>query len=195
MKILYLGPDRPRLMNHLESLNDSVIRLETPVNTATAEVLWADWLISYGYRHIIRKSVLDAFQRRAINLHISYLPYNRGSDPNLWSFLEDTPKGVSIHYLAPEVDAGEVIIQRLVRMSIEDTLKTSYDKLNAAMEGLFLEHWSRIRVGSCNSFPQPKGGTVHKLIEKAAYEHLLTQGWDTPVEDLIGKACRTENVK
>jgi methionyl-tRNA formyltransferase len=195
MKILLLGPERPRIREHLESFGDSVIRLETPITASTAEVMWADWLVSYGYRHIIRKSILDRFPRRSINLHISYLPHNRGADPNLWSFLEDTPKGVSIHFLAPEVDAGDVIIQRLVPMSPNETLRTSYDKLSCAMEDLFTEHWSRIREGNCNAFPQPKGGSSHKLIDKAQYESLLTQGWDTPVSRLVGRALNRETVK
>jgi len=54
-----------------------------------------DFIISYGYRHIITPDIIDAMSDkvrgdRIINLHISYLPYNRGSDPNLWSWLNDT---------------------------------------------------------------------------------------------------------
>ena len=37
------------------------------------------FLVSYGYRHILRKNVLDLFPDRAVNLHIAYLPWNRGA--------------------------------------------------------------------------------------------------------------------
>eukprot|EP00392_Amoebophrya_sp_AT5.2_P019205 g19951.t1 len=60
-----------------------------------------DYCVSYGYRHIIRTPVIEGMfdRKRIINLHISYLPYNRGADPNLWSILERTPPGVTIHHI------------------------------------------------------------------------------------------------
>ena len=39
-----------------------------------------DFVISYGYRHIIKKNVIDASKNGIINLHISYLPWNRGAE-------------------------------------------------------------------------------------------------------------------
>ena len=33
---------------------------------------------------------------KIINLHISFLPFNRGYYPNLWSHQEGTPSGVTI---------------------------------------------------------------------------------------------------
>ncbi|MCL0081308.1 hypothetical protein M1N64_03665 [Peptococcaceae bacterium] len=50
---------------------------------------------------------MDKFQGRAINLHISFLPWNRGADPNFWSFIENAPVGVSIHYLDEGIDTGD----------------------------------------------------------------------------------------
>ena len=47
-----------------------------------------------------------------INLHISYLPYNRGSYPNYWSFKENTPNGVSIHHIDDGIDTGPVLVQK-----------------------------------------------------------------------------------
>jgi len=36
------------------------------------------------------------------------------ADPNVWSFIEKTPKGVSIHYLDAGIDTGDIIAQKLV---------------------------------------------------------------------------------
>ena len=37
-----------------------------------------NFIISYGYRNIIKKNIINNLKRPIINLHISYLPYNRG---------------------------------------------------------------------------------------------------------------------
>ena len=51
-----------------------------------------DLIISYGYNKIINERYLKKLIRPPINLHISYLPYNRGSHPNFWSFVDKTPQ-------------------------------------------------------------------------------------------------------
>ena len=47
-----------------------------------------DVCICYGYRKILKQSILKKLSRPIINLHISYLPYNRGVYPNLNSFIK-----------------------------------------------------------------------------------------------------------
>lgn len=187
MNILLLGPSRPELITFMISSGDTVTQWEGSLSADMEIVKGSDFLVSYGYRKIIRKPVLDLFINRAINLHISYLPYNRGADPNLWSFLDDTRKGVTIHYMLPEVDAGEILVQREVTMSPEDTLITSYERLTGSIESLFKEYWPAIRAGKQRSVPQPTGGSSHLLCERETIAHLLMNGWDTPVESLIGK--------
>jgi methionyl-tRNA formyltransferase len=124
-----------------------------------------------------------------INLHISLLPYNRGADPTLWSVLEDTPAGVTIHYIDEGVDTGDVIAQRPVELTGDDTLATAYAKLQHAMVELFREQWPAISAGTNERAPQPPGGTAHKVADRAAVEHLLTEGWDTPVHALRGRCA------
>ena len=60
--------------------------------------------ISYNYHYIIPKQIFDEFKNKFINLHISYLPYNRGAYPNVWGFIDNTPKGVSIHLIDEGID-------------------------------------------------------------------------------------------
>ena len=37
-------------------------------------------------------------------MHISYLPFNRGAHPNYWSFKDNSPKGVTIHFIDNGID-------------------------------------------------------------------------------------------
>jgi methionyl-tRNA formyltransferase len=146
------------------------------------------FLISYGYRFILKKEILDLFPNRAINLHISYLPYNRGADPNFWSFIDGTPKGVTIHYLDEGVDTGDIIVQKeVVFDSLEsETLASSYQKLHIEIQNLFFQNWEAIKNQKCSRRPQVGNGTVHKKKDKEALLHLIEKdGWDTKLSVLV----------
>lgn len=150
-----------------------------------------DWIVSYGYRHIIRPEVIAKYPNRIVNLHISLLPWNRGADPNIWSFLEDTPKGVSIHLIDAGIDTGLLLCQQEVQMSGGDTLRSSYDKLTTAIEWLFAENWTAIGNSALTPTSQVGDGSSHKARDLDPYRHLLVNGWDTPVAGLIGKAQKS----
>nr|6CI2_A Chain A, formyltransferase PseJ [Anoxybacillus ayderensis G10] len=191
-KILLLGPERKWLRDFLESFEDEVTQYQDKLDKKSAILNNVDFIISYGYRYIIHPDIVERFKQRAINLHISYLPWNKGADPNLWSFLEDSPKGVTIHYIDSGLDTGEIIVQREVTYYENDTLRTTYERLTQTIEKLFMEYWPLIRLGKIRGIPQPKGGSYHKLKDKEKYLYLLTDGWDTPVQKLIGKAQNNE---
>lgn len=111
MKILLLSQSEV-LADFLR--NDGQILLQTMDKIDENFVLkeGIDFIVSYGYRYIVSGEILRHFPKRAVNLHISLLPYNKGADPNFWSFVEDTPKGVSIHYMDSGLDTGEIIAQK-----------------------------------------------------------------------------------
>lgn len=188
MKILYLGPENHEVIVYLKSFGDEIITTKEPLENESDILKNVDFIISFGYRHILRNAIIKKFQNRILNLHISYLPWNRGADPNLWSFLENTPKGVTIHYIDENVDTGDIIAQQEVVFSDEETLKTSYERLIITIINLFKKVWPQIRSGNLQAYSQPKSGSFHKISDRKPFEYLLTNGWDTPVINLIGKA-------
>lgn len=191
MNVLWLGPYRKSLDDFLRAQKDSALFYEAPLTAASHELDGRDFLVSYGYRHLVPAEVLSHYRGKAVNLHISLLPWNRGADPNLWSFLDDTPKGVSIHQMSEKLDAGDLLVQRALDFSGETTLRTSYEALSHAIEELFRESWPAIRSGRQASRPQGPGGSFHRQQDAEPYRALLTAGWDTPVRELTGRAkCR-----
>lgn len=189
MNILLLGKPHSPIEQIVQSNGDEVLGWQDLIDVHFLEANEIDFIISYGYRHIIRSSIINCLSNRIINLHISYLPWNRGADPNLWSFLENSPKGVSIHYIDTGIDTGDIIIQKEVDFNNEgETLSTTYQKLQNEIIWLFKYIWPQMRRGECPRQKQPKGGTFHKSSDKKKFEHLLLKGWDTPVNILKGKA-------
>ena len=195
MKILFLGdPDCP-LVTYLQYSGEKVVSTADKINMGFINVHRPEFLISYGYRHIISADILEHYLNTAINLHISFLPWNRGADPNFWSFVENTPKGVTIHYLDEGIDTGDIIVQKEVKFSDHDTLRTTYLKLHEEIQILFKTYWINIILGECARIPQTFSCPIppsHKSIDKEKLAFLLTDGWDTPVRILEEYAAETQ---
>lgn len=184
MKVLFLGQADNPLIEFLRSVGEQVDQTSEKITVDQAQKY--DFAVSYGYRHLIRKPIIDLFPGRIINLHISYLPWNRGADPNLWSVIEGTPKGVTIHHVDCGLDTGDIIVQREVLFDLEnDTLASSYQKLQMEILQLFQENWSEIKLGNLQRTKQDReAGTSHKLKDRPK---LPETGWETKLKDLIPK--------
>lgn len=189
MKLLFLGPGSENLMSFFRDQEISFEQTEERLNEEWLVKQGYDAIISYGYRYIISPFIINQFRNRIFNLHISYLPWNRGADPNLWSFLEDTPKGVTIHYMDEGVDTGDILLQKNVSFDIEKhTLRTSYNVLKSTIEQLFTDNWKELIGSQLAAFSQKGSGSYHKKNDKNKYLHLMTSGWDTPVKFIHRKA-------
>ena len=186
---LFLGPETSPLAEWLESVEPSFLQTEQNIDAEFIDENEIGLLVSYGYRHILKQPLLEKLPGRAVNLHISLLPWNRGADPNLWSFLDDTPKGVTIHYLDEGIDTGDIIAQRRIEFSDpeHETLATTYGQLDTLIQALFRESWQSIKDGSCERSRQSGAGSYHTTADRAAVAALLTDGWDTPVVRLLSR--------
>lgn len=184
MRILFLGNNDSPLISFLKRCGESVVSTADPISVAAILAGKHDFLISYGFRHILKEDVLSFFPNRAINLHISLLPWNRGADPNLWSFLENTPKGVTIHCLDKGVDTGNILIQREVDIPKNSTLRSSYDLLQNEIQNLFCANWEGLKAGTIPGRRQSGASSVHRLKDKLAHQSALRLGFDTPVQEI-----------
>jgi methionyl-tRNA formyltransferase len=184
MRVLFLGRAGSPVLAHLREVEAGVTWTRRRLHRADPRVRRADFLVSHGYLHRVDAGVLGRFRRRAINLHNALLPWNRGLAPILWSFVDGTPKGVTIHYMDAGIDTGDIIAQREVRFAGTETLRTAFWRLDEEMLTLFRQHWPAIRTGDCQASPQAGGGTYHFGSDRGAIADLLTDGWDTPVSAL-----------
>lgn len=157
-----------------------------------------DWIVSYGHRRILKGNFLREYEGRMVNLHISFLPWNRGSDPNLWSWYENTKKGVSLHLIDAGIDTGPIVAQREVGFSLDETLASSYEKLHAAAAALFADKWPSLMSGAFSAEPQNlEEGSFHRSADKLKLLELLPQGWNTlckTVEEL-GERMRQKELR
>ena len=96
-------------------------------------------------------------------MHISYLPYNRGAHPNIWSFIENTKKGVTIHLIDKGIDTGDILVQKRVVLSKKDSFKNTYKKLHFHIQMLFKQYHKKLLNKKIKPKPQPKIGTFHSI--------------------------------
>jgi len=72
-----------------------------------------DLLVSAFFNQRLHPAVLALPQRGCLNIHPSLLPAAKGVDPVFQAFLHGSPQlGVTVHFMAPELDAGPIVAQR-----------------------------------------------------------------------------------
>ncbi len=123
----------------------------------------ADIALSVFFGYILKPNLLRLFPQGVINLHPAYLPYNRGAYPNVWSIVDQTPAGVTMHYVDNGVDTGDIISQQRLPVEPTDTGGSLYSKLEQACVALFKDTWPRVRSGQVTRRPQSAEGTVHRV--------------------------------
>jgi methionyl-tRNA formyltransferase len=176
MKILFLGygKDETKLIDFLISRNHDVTNSSKKIENLSGY----DLIISFGYRYIFKDSQLKYLKRPIINLHVSYLPFNRGSHPNFWAHYEGTPSGVSIHEIDAGIDTGPIIFQK--KTVFDDpkiSLQESYRHLKSELESLFIENINYIELKEYKRISKKDIGTYHKKSDLPTWVE-----WDMSIE-------------
>ncbi|MCS3705873.1 methionyl-tRNA formyltransferase [Salinibacter ruber] len=117
-------------------------------------VLEPDVGVSVLLGYILQPSFLDIFPEGAVNLHPAYLPYNRGAYPNVWSIVNGTPAGVTLHEIDEGVDTGDIWARRRVEVRPSDTGRSLYRRLEQAGLDLFRTVWPKRTNGELTPVEQ-----------------------------------------
>ena len=166
MRCLFLGYNRKKtkLIKMLETKGYKVSNITRKISFSDIEN--NDLYISFGYRKIIPKKILLRAKRPIINLHLSFLPFNRGAHPNFWSFIEDTPSGVSIHEIDNGVDTGPIIFQKKIKFNYKKnkniTFKSTYNILFKEVESLFAKNINKLISKNYKTYKQKNKFSIHK---------------------------------
>ena len=128
--------------------------------------------VSAYFGHILRRPLLDVFPRGVVNLHPSFLPWNRGKHTNVWAIVDGTPAGATLHRIDATVDTGPLIAQRRLEVRPEDTAKSLYLRQEDACIDLLQEAWPSLVDGTAVAKPQPPGGSFHRGAELAGLDRI-----------------------
>ena len=134
------------------SFIDSHNSAESKLTLSTSN---ADILILYGTK-IIRSDVLEIPKIGCLNAHSSLLPKYRGGKSEFWMLYNDEPQyaGVTIHWVNPGLDDGDIFLQNPIKVVANDTVESLRKKSVPIAGKLFVEAIKKIEQGNIIRIPQ-----------------------------------------
>lgn len=131
--------------------------------------LQPELLISISCPQIIRKKIRDRFPLGCINVHGAPLPKYRGLMPAFWMLLNNETRGAAtVHVLAGKLDDGDIIIQRPVPITPEDTWDSMVCKTKAAGASALIEAVHQIENGTAQYRPNSEADASYFSFPTAA---------------------------
>lgn len=121
----------------------------------------SDLLISVHWPKIFTPSELALPKHGGVNLHNSYLPYNRGAHPCTWAIIDKTPHGATLHWMDEGIDTGDIIFQERLDPKRDETAHELYQRTVLAEVRVFREGMKMLLAGNHRHIPQPSGGSIH----------------------------------
>ncbi|PWH86406.1 formyl transferase [Brumimicrobium oceani] len=89
-----------------------------------------DIIYCFGWSYLLPTSILNATKHGVIGFHPSLLPNNRGRHPIIWAlFLGLKKTGSSFFIMDKDADTGDIISQKVIKVSPQDTATTLYDEI------------------------------------------------------------------
>ncbi|NCO58926.1 MAG: bifunctional UDP-glucuronic acid oxidase/UDP-4-amino-4-deoxy-L-arabinose formyltransferase [Deltaproteobacteria bacterium CG_4_8_14_3_um_filter_51_11] len=126
-----------------------------PLWAERIKALAPDIIFSFYYRKMLKKSILSIPHRGCINLHGSLLPKYRGRCPVNWAIINgETQTGVTLHYMTPRQDDGDILDREVVIIDYEDTARSLFEKMTAAATILLERALPLIKEGKAGRAPQ-----------------------------------------
>ena len=137
---------------------------------AIVEKLRPELIVVAAYGRILPEDILAAAPMGAINVHSSILPQYRGAAPINWAILDGRKEtGVTIMYMAKELDAGDVICMRKTEILPEEDAQELTGRLALLGADALAEAICQLASGTAVRTPQ---------------DHSAPMDWSRPAQAL-----------
>ncbi len=123
----------------------------------------AEIAVSAFFDYVLAEKILSSFPKGCLNIHPSYLPWGRGSYPNVWSIINREPAGATLHYMDSGIDTGPIVMQSRLEIEVIDTGETLYRRLEQLCVDVFIKGWHALKEKSVNIVHQlPESGSTYR---------------------------------
>tara|TARA_B110000003_G_scaffold63023_1_gene63483 strand:- start:2440 stop:3351 length:912 start_codon:yes stop_codon:yes gene_type:complete len=142
--------------------------LDSKIFLEQLKALEPDLFVVVAYK-ILPKSLIEIPLYGSVNLHASLLPKYRGAGPIQWALMNgDTSTGVTIFQIKPDVDTGDILLQKKIGIKKEDNMLSLGMRLCTEGAKLLVTVIDKIEKNDINRIPQKKlGVTLAPKITKA----------------------------
>jgi methionyl-tRNA formyltransferase len=114
-----------------------------------------DLLVVAAFGEILTEEALSVAKLGAVNLHASLLPSYRGAAPIQRALMAgERVTGVTLQWMAVEMDAGDIILQQQVEIGEEEHYGSLHDRLAALGAAVGVECVALMRRGAAPRLPQ-----------------------------------------
>ena len=119
------------------------------------EELAPELIVVAAYGKILPEDILNYPKYGSINVHSSLLPKYRGAAPINWAILDgEAETGVSIMYMAKELDAGDVILQKSTAIGEDEDALALTARLAVLGAEALAEAVEALKNGTASRTPQ-----------------------------------------
>ena len=136
-----------------------------------------DVLLSVNYLFIVDQEIIKLGRAYAINFHGSLLPKYRGRTPHVWAIINgESVAGVTAHLMTLEMDAGDIVGQRVVPI---DHHMTGADVLNIYADvypEMIVELLDQIPSGMLRPIPQQEKKATY-FPKRSPEDGLIDWNW------------------
>lgn len=138
------------------------LRLRDPECVAEIAALAPDVIVVMAYGQILPKDLLEVPRLACLNLHASLLPRWRGASPIQAAIAAgDEKTGITVMYMAPGLDTGDILLMREVNIDPRETGGSLHDKLAAEAPGALAVALAWLQQGTAPRQPQPSEGVSY----------------------------------
>jgi methionyl-tRNA formyltransferase len=103
---------------------------------------------------IVPAALLELPQIGTLNPHYGLLPKYRGMNVTEWSIYHDDPVGVTVHFVTPGIDTGDIVAREYVRVARGDDVEALRPKHQRVATSLLLDSVDAIVGGRVERTPQ-----------------------------------------
>lgn len=165
---VFTQPDKPKNRGHklmFSPVKEYALTQNLPVYQplkmrdgeaeALVKQLAPELIVVAAYGKILPEEILSTPPYGSINVHSSLLPKYRGAAPINWAILDgEAETGVSIMYMAKELDAGDVILQKTTPIGEQEDAQALTARLAELGAQALSEAVEALRNGTAGRTPQ-----------------------------------------
>lgn len=121
-----------------------------------------DIVLSINYLFLIENDLITYPKSYAINVHGSLLPKYRGRTPHVWAIINNEKEtGITAHIITTECDKGDIIAQKVIPITKEDTGGSILEKYKESYPLLIDEVISKVQSGNVETKKQDESKATY----------------------------------
>ena len=127
----------------------------------TIEKYNCDLFVSMSFDQIFKKKIINLTKYKIINCHAGRLPFYRGRNILNWVLINDEKKfGITVHYVDEKIDCGDIILQRLFRITDKDDYNSLLKKAYKECSNILYDAICKFKKGFVRGRKQ---SSIHPL--------------------------------